>query len=53
MKLRLLVFTGSLALFGSSLWGHHSLAAEYDQKKPVSLTGTVTKLDWRNPHPPP
>jgi hypothetical protein len=33
-----------------SLWAHHSLAAEYDTKKPVSLTGTVTKLDWRNPH---
>jgi hypothetical protein len=26
------------------------LAAEYDQKKPVSLKGTLTKLDWRNPH---
>jgi hypothetical protein len=43
-----------LALCGAfgvtSLWAHHSLAAEYDQKKPVSLTGTVTKLDWRNPH---
>ncbi len=32
------------------VWGHHSLAAEYDQKKPITLTGTLTKLDWRNPH---
>ena len=40
-----------LGLFmGMALWGHHSLAAEYDQKKPISLTGTFTKLDWRNPH---
>ena len=39
------------SVFGAiSLSAHHSLAAEYDQKKPVSLTGTVTKLDWRNPH---
>jgi hypothetical protein len=41
----------SLALFSfAPAWGHHSLAAEYDQKKPISLTGTFTKLDWRNPH---
>jgi len=40
-----------LGSFGlTSLWAHHSLAAEFDQKKPVSLTGTLTKLDWRNPH---
>jgi len=51
MKVRLIVLSGCLALCGSiSLWAHHSLAAEYDQKKPVALTGTVTKLDWRNPH---
>jgi hypothetical protein len=40
-----------LAVLGvSGLWAHHSLTAEYDQKKPVSLDGTLTKLDWRNPH---
>jgi hypothetical protein len=51
MKQLLTIVTLSLGLFGAtSLWAHHSLAAEYDQKKHVSLTGTVTKLDWRNPH---
>jgi hypothetical protein len=35
---------------GIALWGHHSLNAEYDQSKPVTLTGTFTNLDWRNPH---
>ncbi len=40
-----------LGLFtGLALWGHHSLTAEYDQSKPVTLTGTFTQLDWRNPH---
>lgn len=29
---------------------HHSFAAEFDGTKPVILTGTVTKVEWRNPH---
>lgn len=29
---------------------HHSFAAEYDSKKPVSIKGVVTKVDWTNPH---
>jgi hypothetical protein len=29
---------------------HHSFAAEYDRDKPITLTGTVTRLEWTNPH---
>ena len=29
---------------------HHSFAAEYDTKKPVELKGTVTQVEWVNPH---
>jgi hypothetical protein len=29
---------------------HHSFAAQYDASKPVTLTGTVTKVEWTNPH---
>ena len=29
---------------------HHSFAAEFDASKPVKLTGTVTKVEWQNPH---
>ena len=53
MKMRVL---GSLALsFGllaavAPLRAHHSFAAEYDSKKPVTLKGIVTKVDWTNPH---
>jgi hypothetical protein len=29
---------------------HHSFAAEFDQSKPIKLQGTVTKMEWINPH---
>jgi hypothetical protein len=29
---------------------HHSFAAEFDEKQPVTLTGSLTKVDWVNPH---
>jgi uncharacterized protein DUF6152 len=32
------------------LMGHHSFAAEYDATKPVQMTGTITKVEWMNPH---
>ena len=31
-------------------YAHHSFAAEYDAEKPITLTGTVTKVEWTNPH---
>ncbi len=31
-------------------WAHHSFAAEFDVTKPVKLQGTVTKMEWINPH---
>ena len=35
---------------GVSLFAHHSPSAIFDMKKKVSLKGTVTKVDWVNPH---
>ena len=32
------------------LYAHHPFSAEYDANKPVNLMGTVTKVDWENPH---
>ena len=29
---------------------HHSFSAEYDAKKPVTLKGVITKVEWMNPH---
>jgi hypothetical protein len=39
-----------LMLSAVPVFAHHSFAAEYDSAKPVSLTGTVTKVEWMNPH---
>jgi hypothetical protein len=50
MKLRLLFATLALAAAALPTWAHHAFAAEYDSKKPVKLTGAVTKIDWTNPH---
>ena len=46
-----LFLTLSLIVLGTvSLLGHHPFSAEFDWKKPVTVTGTVTKFDWSNPH---
>lgn len=35
----------------SSASAHHAIQAEFDFEKPVSLTGTLWKIEWINPHP--
>ena len=34
----------------STSQAHHSFAAQYDNTKPVNMTGALTKLEWTNPH---
>jgi hypothetical protein len=39
-----------LSLPATTLFGHHSFAAEYDRNSPVKLQGSVKQLEWTNPH---
>lgn len=41
---------GFVFLTVSPVVAHHSFATEYDRGKPVSVTGVVRKVEWRNPH---
>ena len=41
---------GGLLLAAAPVHGHHAFASEFDANKPVKLEGTVTKMDWINPH---
>ena len=49
MRHTVLVWLVGLFL-ASSVQAHHSFLAEFDPKKPITLTGAVTKIEWANPH---
>jgi hypothetical protein len=51
MKTRLvLVVAAALSLHARPAYAHHAFASEFDGSKPVTLTGTITKVEWTNPH---
>jgi Family of unknown function (DUF6152) len=44
------LFGAALTLGAGLLWAHHSPSAVFDMSKRVTLSGTLTKVDWINPH---
>jgi hypothetical protein len=54
MKMKKNLFTAlitvGLVLSTASAYAHHSFSSEFDQNQPITLEGTLTKLDWVNPH---
>ena len=42
--------TIAVVLSGVPVLAHHPFTAEYDWKKPVTISGSVTRFDWQNPH---
>jgi hypothetical protein len=52
MKQAAFISIFSVALVGTALpvLAHHSFSAEFDSDKPIKIAGTVTKVEWTNPH---
>src|SRR5215210_1513287 len=52
MRTKLVVAIVSAGFFAAAVpvVAHHAFAAEFDTNKPIKLQGTVTKMEWINPH---
>ena len=51
MRTTLAAFVAAFALaLSMPAAAHHAVGGEFDPEKPVTVTGTVTKVDWTNPH---
>lgn len=49
-RIRTCMALAFMLLAAASLWAHHNMSAIYDFNNRVSMSGTLTKFDWRNPH---
>src|SRR5262245_61084767 len=49
-KFALVLAAAGLLMAAVPVWAHHAFAAEFDATKPIKFRGTVTKMEWINPH---
>jgi hypothetical protein len=47
---RVVVSIAGLLLAAWPVLAHHSFKAQYDETRPITLKGAITKIDWNNPH---
>src|ERR1044072_7582620 len=51
MKTRVILIAATIGILaGTRLLAHHSFAAQYDPSKAIRITGTLSKIEWTNPH---
>ena len=49
-KVLLVAFATAVIAGAQSVWAHHAANTKYDENKPTTLKGTITKVEWMNPH---
>jgi|SRR5262245_61391373 len=50
MSHRTILVALAALVFAGAAWAHHNMSAIYDFNDRIMMTGTLTKIDWRNPH---
>jgi len=50
MRTKLAILVAGALMSSATVWAHHAFQAEFDAKRPIHLKGTVTRMEWINPH---
>ncbi len=50
MNHRTIFLAAAALMLAATAWAHHNMSAIYDFNDRVSMSGTLSKIDWRNPH---
>ena len=50
MSHRTVFLVAAALMFAATAWAHHNMSAIYDFNDKITMTGTLSKIDWRNPH---
>ena len=50
MSQRTIFLVAAALMFAGTAWAHHNMSAIYDFNDKITMTGTLSKIDWRNPH---